>query len=662
MAKEGNASTLETIERLATMNDTARGIDRRTLLKVPLLAAATATMAGTLSAQPTRKATFTILHTNDLHSNLIGMAPSSDYTPSAPNDDATRGGIARLATKIRERAAATQELGPVLVLDAGDFSMGTAFAAATRETGAELRLLSMIGCDATTLGNHDFTFGPAGAASAITTAVEAGQSPVVLATNSDFSAPAEALEGLQRLGSEGWVRDYMVIERDGLRFGLIGVLGREAAVYSVNAAPLTFDDPVESARAAVRMLKDVEMVDVVIALSHGGVRENPDGTITDGADILLAREIPEIDVVVGGHSHTVLQTPVIVNGRTPVVQAGHNGRFLGELTVTLDGDILTVDSARMHPIDDSIVGDSAVSEVVERIKSQVTKVVFAPRGLAIDQPLARIEGDLTNSSEDLVASTVLANLCTDAFRMATGAPIALTANGLIRNGMTQGKTGVQTVYDVFAVAPAGTGVLELTPGSTLVTGYLTGKELKNVLEFTLAGIAARPGDYFPRASGMRFTYDMTRPDLDKVTEVALGDLDRGYEPIDTTDTRTLYAVTSPLFFALLATAIPRLTNGRLEFVPKNRDGEPLESRVEAIASVAPARETPDILPQRGFSMDAADLVEANADGDPIEIKEWQAIMQFLQALPVRDGDTLPVVPTDSRASEQRFIRLDARTP
>lgn len=61
-------------------------------------------------------------------------------------------------------------------------------------------------------------------------------------------------------------------------------------------------------------------------------------------------------------------------------------------------------------------------------------------------------------------------------------------------------------------------------------------------------------------------------------------------------------------------------------------------------------------------MDAADLVEANADGDPIEIKEWQAIMQFLQALPVRDGDTLPVVPTDSRASEQRFIRLDARTP
>ena len=84
------------------------------------------------------KRIFTILHTNDIHSNLIGMGPSSDYTPFTLNDDSTRGGFARLATLIAERKAARAVQGPVLILDGGDYSMGTAFGAAIRETGGEL--------------------------------------------------------------------------------------------------------------------------------------------------------------------------------------------------------------------------------------------------------------------------------------------------------------------------------------------------------------------------------------------------------------------------------------------------------------------------------------------------------------------------------------------
>jgi 5'-nucleotidase len=126
------------------------------------------------------KKTFTILHTNDLHSNLIGMAPSLDYTPFTLNDDATRGGFGRLATLIAKRKAARQDQGPVLVLDAGDYSMGTAFAAATRETGCELQLLSRIGCDVTTFGNHDFDLGPEGTSQAITVAAKAGRVPAMV--------------------------------------------------------------------------------------------------------------------------------------------------------------------------------------------------------------------------------------------------------------------------------------------------------------------------------------------------------------------------------------------------------------------------------------------------------------------------------------------------
>jgi len=638
-------------------NQTTDRINRRTFLAKSAAAAATIAMVEPLTAQTTRKKkTFTILHTNDLHSNLVGMAPVSDYTPLTLNDDNTRGGFARLATKIGERKAATEGRGPVLVLDAGDFTMGTAFAAATRETGAELRLLAMLGCDATTLGNHDFTFGPHGTAAAIGTAVDAGQVPVVLATNTDYSAPEPTLAGFQKLGAKGRIRNYLVIERGGIRFGIFGVLGLEAAIYAVSAAPVTFTDPIKAARAAVATLRNTEKVDVVIALSHGGVRRNPDGTVTEGADVQLAAEVPGIDVVVGGHSHTVLGRPIMVNGRTPVVQAGHNGRYLGELTVTIDGDGLTVDASHTHPIDDTIRGDPAISRVIEGFKKRVTEVVFAPRGFAIDQPLARIEKDLTNASSDLAASTILANLCTDAFRKATGARIALTANGLMRNGLTRGKTGVQTVYDVFAVAPAGTGVIELTPGSTLVTGYLTGKEIKNVLEFCLAGSPARPGDYFPRASGMRFTYDPARPRFDQVTEVALGDLDRGYTAIDITDADSrIYGVASPLWFALMVVAIPNFTGGKLSVVAKNKHGAPLQSRAEAIA--APALVTPDLLPQTRTSIDVAHMVELSAEGAPVEIKEWQAIMKYLQALPAPVAGELPIVPTDARANEPRFIRV-----
>lgn len=637
-------------------NRISTGINRRTFLATTVAAGASVTMPMPLAAQAEGKKIFTILHTNDLHSNFIGMAPSSDYTPFTLNDDSTRGGFSRLATKIRERRTASEALGPVLVLDAGDYTMGTAFAAATRETGGELRLLALLGYDATTFGNHDFNLGPDGTAAAINAAADAGHVPVILATNTDFSAADPKTAGLQKLGGEGRIRDYLVIERGGIRFGLFGVLGLEAAIYAVTAAPVVFTNPIEAAQRTVAILRDVEKVDVVIALSHGGVRRNADGTFTEGADVRLATEVPGIDVVVGGHSHTVLESPIMVNGRTPVLQAGHNGRYLGEVTVTVDGDALTVDACKAHPIDDTIPGERSISEIIDGFKQRVTEVVFAQRGFAIGQPLVRIEQDLPNTSSDLAASTILANLCTDAFRKATGAQIAMTANGLMRNGLSRGSSGVQTVYDIFSVAPLGAGVLDTTPGSTLVTGYLTGRDIKNAIEFLLAGSPARPGDYFPRTSGLRFTYDPARPQFDQVTELALGDFDRGYTAIDITEAaRQLYAMACPLFFALMLVSIPTMTDGKLTFVAKNRQGEPLQSRMEAIA--VPALETPDLLPQRGASIDVQGMVGSSSEGNPVEIKEWQAIMEYLKALPAASPTELPVVPTDARAREPRFIRL-----
>ncbi len=604
------------------------------------------------------KKAFTILHTNDLHSNLIGLGPALDYTsfpPSDLNDDKTRGGFARLATLIAKRKEARKDQGPVLVLDAGDYSMGTAFAAATRETGSELQLLSRMGCDATTFGNHDFDLGPEGTAQSIAVAVKAGQVPAVVASNTNFSTDDATLTGLQRLAKEGIIRRTLVIERGGIRFGIFGVLGKEAQFYTDGAGAVRFADPIETATEMVKLLRETEKVDVIIALSHSGMEQGKDGRFTDGEDVRLAKAVPGIDVVVGGHSHTELHEPVIVNGRTPVVQTGKYGQNLGELVITLDGGELTVESYRLFPIDDTIAGDQTISGEINKFKKTVTEVAFASRGYSIDQPLAVAPHDIPNTFTDIAASTILANLCTDAFREATKADMGFTANGMMRSGFIRGKSGVQTVYDVFAVAPLGAGVLDPTAGSTLVTGYFTGQELKNLLEFFLVDNPAHPGEYFPRTSGMRFRYDPSRPQFDVVTAIEMGDLDRGYSAIDITgkDGR-LYSLTCPLMLGMILAAIPKYTKGQLALVPKNKDGQPLKSKVEALDD--PRHDTPYLLPPPG-SVDERSIRTVTEKGAVREIKEWQAIMDHLRHLPVKSQDELPMIPVDERAAEVRAIKV-----
>jgi 5'-nucleotidase/UDP-sugar diphosphatase len=213
---------------------------------------------------------------------------------------------------------------------------------------------------------------------------------------------------------------------------------------------------------------------------------------------------------------------------------------------------------------------------------------------------------------------------------------------------------VQTVYDVFAVAPLGAGAVDTTAGSALVTGYFTGLELKNLLEFFLVDSPAHPGEYFPRASGMRFRYDTSRPKFDVVTAIELGDLDRGYRTIDITgkDER-LYSLTCPLYLGKIIVAIPKYTKGELALVAKNKEGQPLKSKVEALDD--PRDSTPDLLPPAGM-VDKGSVATGARKGAVSEIKEWQAIMDHLRTLPVKAPGELPVIPVDERAAEVRAIK------
>ena len=598
--------------------------------------------------------TFTILHTNDMHSNFIGMGPASDYTPSKLNDDKTTGGYARIAAVIAARKKARESQGPVLILDAGDFSMGTAFAAASREIGGELQLMARMGYDATTFGNHEFDLGPDGLGQAIGVAGKAGRIPVVLSANTDFAADDPALNDLRRLFKAGRIRRYVVLERGGMRFGLFGVLGKEAQIYTGGAGAVRFLDAVESAREVVKVLREAEKVDVVIALSHGGVAKGKDGRYSTGDDVALAEAVPGIDIVVGGHSHTELREPIIVNGRTPVVQTGKEGKNVGELVIRVDGGKLAVDSCRLLPIDDSISGDRAINDAIDGLKKGVSAAVFASRGYSVDQPLAIAPRDLPNTFTDIAAGTVLANLVTDSFRKATQADIGFTVNGLMRAPILRGKTGVVTVYDVFAVAPLGAGIVDRTAGSALVTAYFKGQELKNLMEFFLVDNPAHPGEMFPRTSGMRCRYDLSRPKFDVVTAIELGDLDRGYKAIDTSgkDAR-LYSLTCPLYAGVILVAIPKYTKGALALAAKKKDGQPLTSKVEALD--APRGNSGYLLAPPGM-VDQASVATGKGSGAVREVKEWQAIMDYLRSLPVKRKGELPVIPVDERAAEVRAIK------
>jgi len=629
-------------------------ITRRTFLTGTAVVGAALLLARVAPVWAKEKTTtFTILHTNDMHSSFIGMGPASDYTPFTLNDDQTRGGWARLAGLIAKRKEARKHQGPVLVLDAGDFSMGTAFGAATRETGGELQIMSRMGYDATTFGNHEFDLGPDGLGKAIGVAAKAGRIPSVLSSNTNVAAKDATLTDLQRLSKDGVVRRHLVIERGGIRFGLFGVLGKEAIFYTTGGA-VTFSDAIETAKEMVKVLRETEKVDVVIALSHGGLEKGKDGRFTDGDDVRLAKAVPGIDVVIGGHSHTELLEAIIVNGRTPVVQTGKEGQNLGELVISLDGNKLKVESYRLYPIDDTVAGDRAIADEIDKLKKTATEAVFASRGYRIDQPLAVVPRDLPNTFTDIAAGTLLANLVTDAFRQATKADIGFSANGLMRASLSRGKSGVQTVYDVFAVAPLGYGIVDTTAGSALVTGYFTGLELKNLLEFFLVDNPTHPGEYFPRASGMRFRYDMSRPKFDVVTGIELGDLDRGYHAIDITgkDERLL-SLTCPLMLGVILVAIPKYTKGKLALVPKNKEGQPLKSRVEALDD--PRSNTPYLLPPPGET-DKGSVATGVGNDAVREIKEWQAIMDHLRSLPVTGQETLPTIPIDARAAEVRAIK------
>jgi len=577
---------------------------------------------------------FTILHTNDWQSRLLGFGPNNEYTPASVGDDDTVGGVARLASLLEQRRAAAGEQ-PVLLLDGGDFSMGTLFHTVTRETGGELRLMTELGYDAATLGNHEFDFRPAGLAAMISAAHKAKGDALMplLSSNLGFDPERPEDDSLQAHYDAGRIAPYKLIDKGGIRFGLFGLLGNNAVAVSPMIKPARFADPLETAKATVGKLRE-EGAEVVILLSHMGVVQQADGSWR-GEEVELVEQVPGIDIVVGGHSHTALAQPVLVNGRTPVMQAGSEIQHLGELHMRLDANGKPqVLGYQLHPINDQIAGDAAVTAQVEDFKQVVSAQMLAPKGYAFDQPLAKVDKTLTRAYDD----PILGNLVTDALRQATGSDVSFTGNGTIRDNLIKGRQGVQAVSDLFRIAPLGIGELDDAPGYPLIKVYVTGQELKNLLEVLLLAYQLRESkSYYPRVSGLRFAYNPWRVPFDRVSQIELGDPLNGYTPLDLADTR-LYSIGATSYVGSFTWLVSDLTKGLLSVQPKDAQGHPLTQLKAAIIDADPQ--------QPGVQ----------------EYKEWQGLLDHIRSLPDQDGDGLADIPTQGAAAEQRMRREASLRP
>jgi 5'-nucleotidase len=439
----------------------------------------------------------------------------------------------------------------------------------------------------------------------------------------------------------GLVERYRIIERGGVRFGLFAVLGQDAAEVAPFASPVRFRDAREVAREMVGLLRDKEKAEVVICLSHSGLSANP----KKSEDLRLAREVPGIDLIVSGHTHTRLETPLRV-GETLIVQAWEYGKQLGVLDFEVEAGKVRLLDWQAVALDDSLRGDPVIQARIEAGKREVDRRFLAAHGWSYGQVLAETGFDLKAAE----AETGLGNLVADSIRWYVdrvdsdpGDPgsrvtLAVESGGVIRDEILKGSTGRLTAADLFRVLPLGVG-LDGGMAYPLISIWLTGAEIRKALEIVASVHPLKGSDYFLQVSGVRFRYNPHRVLFDRVSRVEIGSTEQGWRRLDTSKSNTtLYRVVANYYNSAFLKLIGGFTFHVLEIVPKDREGRPIQ-----------------------------DLAGARVDADPAqpgiqELKEWVGLLEYAQSFPDADGDGIPEIPARYAAPEGRIVRAPSWSP
>lgn len=558
--------------------------------------------------------TITVIHTNDMHSRLNGFAPESAYTPLSVNDDATIGGFARLASIIA--AEKSRVGGSVLVIDAGDFLMGTLFHTAEAETGFQLGLMKKMGYDIVALGNHEFDFGPATLAEIVSASLGSSPIPDLLLGNVVFSPSDSSDNALEQLYKKNIIRPMLVRETGGLKVGIFSLLGKDASVVAPKAKPLIFSDQVSFATESVRKLKSLGC-DLIICVSHSGVTGGKDDNWT-GEDIELAQKVSGINLIISGHTHSLMKKPMIVNG-IPVIQSGEYAEYAGVIRLKGDKGNFRMENYELVPVNDKIAGDPAIDELIKKQEKLIGSRVLEPAGLTVGTPVVESsdtiecneKGDLENSNlGPLVADAIhyYLNSHSDG-----GDDVSMVSAGVIRDNIVP---GIQRPADIFRIVPLGSGNDNI-PGYPLSRLYVTGRELKNVIEVLLVAKKSNP-DYHCFFSGLRIEYDPDKGLCKKISRIDLLKPDGTSTVVDLSKkNKKLYSVAANSYMLQFIGIIKKKTHGLVNVVPKDITGNRVTDFTKTV-------------------------VDTDASKPGIqEGKEWLAMVEYLMNMKDLNGNGIP---------------------
>lgn len=587
-----------------------------------LLAALCALPVGAVAEGCTQETNVTtILFTHDLHSHFL---------PQPTAEGGESGGYARLKTVIDGERAMNPD---ALLVDGGDFSIGSLIQTLYTTQAAELRTMGAMGYDAVTIGNHEFDHKGVGFAEMLNSAKAAQQAAVGLllvdarplenmdAYRERFGPVTPVLPTLLeanyapaddnpdrafiRSAMEDYgVTDCMTLERGGVTYGLFGLMG----VDSDECAPTSGFTRTDAAKAAKRCVETLkgEGAEIIVCLSHSGTGDS----LASSEDEELAKAVDGIDVIVSGHTHSTLAEPLVVND-TYIVSSGPYCQNLGSLTFSWDdgGEKRLLDY-RLIPIDETVAENPEIAGLVEQWKDMVGETYLARYGLTYDEVLTHSDYDLNTPASAVQENNGLGTLVSDAFLWAdrtlnaayADSPhtVSVTADGVLRANLPAGDLTVAMAFDVLSMGVGEDG----TSGFPLVAVYLTGKELKAAMEVDASVTPIMPAAQL-YMSGAKYAFNTKRMFFNRVYDAALTDVtfdESGTGNAYEIDDNALYRVVTGMYSAQMLGTVKSKSMGLLSLEPKQADGAPVT--------------------------DFADCILYDENGN--ELKEWYALAAYLE--------------------------------
>ncbi|MBI4455123.1 MAG: 5'-nucleotidase C-terminal domain-containing protein [Acidobacteria bacterium] len=417
----------------------------------------------------------------------VTLLQLNDVYQTAPGDKGTRGGLARVAT-LRKKIAA--ESPHTLLILAGD-TISPSTASNLFKGRQMIAAWNAVGLDYAALGNHEFDFGDTVLRERIQ---ESGF--VWLAANVIDRNTGRPF---------GDTPPYAIRNFDGIKIGFFGLLTPDTARNSKPSQEVEFRDPLQTAAQLVPKIRALG-AKVVVAITHLSMSQDKE----------LARAAP-IDLILGGHEHTLLQS---LSGRTPIFKVGSDARNLGRIDLNISSDSGALQSIdwEIIPVTSDVPEDTGAAEIIREYEKEVSATMGKPVGQTSVELDART---ITNGSGE----TNLGSFIADTYRKATGADVALVNGGSIRSNTAFGP-GILTQGDILSILPF---------ENPMVKVEVSGAVLRVALEHGLGRVAEhKENGRFPQVSGLRYVFDPHHPPGSRLIRVTVGD-----KPLDEEKTYTL---------------------------------------------------------------------------------------------------------------------------